>query len=191
MLRPSPEHAKAAEATGYGTAARRPTGIAVSPETMLAAAAVLISVVAYLGTRRLEIRLRRADLMQTYTTEFHSSPQLRTMFLEIIYERLSIDDEFYGTDRELDLLYLLDQLNVVGYLCRSRVLRFREIVPSVIGYAAIRTWDNQVVRDYLEHVRVLDHAGGYAAVSGFPYFERLGRRLSKLRTNPVPVATPT
>jgi len=170
--------------TGYGTAARRTLGAAVSLETMLAAAAVVISLLAFVGTRRLEIRLRRADLMQSYTTEFHTSPPLRTMFLEIIYDRLAIDDTFYDTDRELALLYLLDQLNVVGYLSRSRVLRFREIVPTVLGYAAIRTWDNQVVRDYLERLRTLDHAGGYAAVSGFPYYEQLAKRLSKLKTSP-------
>jgi len=59
-------------------------------------------------TRTAERRLRRAELIRSYTNDFYLSRDVVELFMDIDHERFNYDSTFLGSDRELALIHLLD-----------------------------------------------------------------------------------
>ncbi|MGE0298305.1 hypothetical protein [Pseudonocardia sp.] len=152
-------------------------------EAIVGSLAVVVTVLLFLATRARDLRLKRADLLRSYTADLYASAETADLFMDIDHERFTYDDAtFLGTSRELALIKLLDYFNAVGYYWRRRVLLIEDILPTTIAYALLRTWEDPSVRRYLQQIKKWDEER-FIAEAGFQYFEELAIVLSLLRTD--------
>jgi hypothetical protein len=145
--------------------------------SLIAALAVVITALSYLASRSREMRMKRTDLVRSYTQDLYSEPELGAIFMDIDHDRLVYGADFLGSPKELALIKMLDYMNSVGHSWRQRVLSLRDIMPTTIAYAILRTWENGAVREYLRQIRAWDEerfASGY----GFRYFKDLAITIS-------------
>lgn len=141
-------------------------------------AALLIAVVTYLCSRQRELRIRRAELVRTYTNDLYADQAVAQLFMDIDHDRLG-DWKIAGSKNELTLIRLLDHFNAMGHNLKRGVLRVDDIMPTTLAYAALRTWENTAVREYLRHIAQEDRKN-YAAGLGFRYFEELATEIAWL-----------
>jgi hypothetical protein len=123
-------------------------------------------------TRTAERRRRRAELIRSYTNDFHLSRDVVELFMDIDHERFNYDSTFLGSDRELALIHLLDNFNALGHSWRRHVISLNDLLPTTLAYAALRTWENPSVRRYLSQIQIWDE-NRYWPGLGFRYFEDL------------------
>lgn len=116
--------------------------------------------------------MRRAELIRNYTNDFYLSTHITTTFMDIDHGRFVYSDEFLGTEDELALIHLLDYFNNVGHNVRRGVVTLDDLVPTTVGYAALRTWEDPEVRKYLGQITVWDE-DRYVPGSAYRYFEEL------------------
>lgn len=107
-------------------------------------------------TRTAERRLRRAELIRSYTNDFYLSRDVVELFMDIDHERFNYDSTFLGSDRELALIHLLDNFNALGHSWRRHVISLNDLLPTTLAYAALRTWENPSVRRYLSQIQIWD-----------------------------------
>lgn len=92
--------------------------------------------------------------------------------MDIDHERFKYDPTFLGSDRELVLIHLLDNFNALGHSWRRHVISLNDLLPTTLAYAALRTWANPSVRQYLSQIQIWDE-NRYWPGLGFRYFEDL------------------
>jgi hypothetical protein len=149
-----------------------------STDAALSAAAIIVAALTYIGTKRREMRIRRAELVRAYTTEFYADPGVTALFMDIDYDRLG-NGHLAGSSRELSLIRLLDYFNAMGHNWKRGVLKLDDIFPTTLAYAALRTWENEAVRKYLLQIKKWDEER-YAPGSGFRYFEQFAIEIAFL-----------
>jgi hypothetical protein len=145
-------------------------------DLLLSALGVVVAVVTYLHSRSRERRLRRAELVRAYTGDFYGDPEVTAVFLAVDHGRYRLTDADLGTAAELALIHLLDILNIVGHNWKRGVLRLEDIVPTTIGYDAVRVYEDSAVQWYLKKVAGWD-VERYCAGTGFAYFQALAKAL--------------
>ena len=153
--------------------------MAITLEQATAVTGIGVALLTYYRTRAAERRLRRAEFIRNYTNDFYLSPDITSLFMSIDYDRSVFDEELTGTDRELALIHLLDYFNALGYNWKRRVVSLDDILPTTLGYAALRVWENPSVRRYLVLIRRSDEKR-YLKASGFRYFEELAIEVALL-----------
>lgn len=149
-------------------------------QSLIALAAVVATVVTFVATRRQELRLKRAELVRTYTTDLYATSSVLALFTDIDHNRFVYTNALIDTDREVALIQLLDHFNSIGHNVHEKVLSLADIMPTTMAYAILRTWEDKGVRTYLEQIRTWDEERfipGY----GFRYFELLAIRIHNLR----------
>jgi hypothetical protein len=143
--------------------------------------AVLVSIGTAIASRSRDRRTKTAELVRTYTRDLYANREVLEMFQDIDQDRFDMQlDELVGAHAEIVLVQLLDHLNSIAHNTRRGVLSLRDIMPTTIAYAIVRTWENDAVRRYLRQVRVWDRerfVPGY----GFRYFEELAIEISAIR----------
>ncbi|GHH62533.1 hypothetical protein [Lentzea cavernae] len=140
------------------------------------ALAVLVAVITYLGSKHREMLMRRAELVRGYTNDLYSDAAVVDLFMEI--DRNDIRDvPIAGSDREVVLIRLLDQMNAMGHNWNRGVLKLEDIFPTTLAYAVLRVWKNPIVQEYLRHIKKSDEEN-YVPGSGFLYFEKLAAAIS-------------
>ncbi|MET9761197.1 hypothetical protein ABZ016_19365 [Streptomyces sp. NPDC006372] len=97
--------------------------------------------------------------------------------MDIDHDRFKYDESILGTEKELDLIRFLDYFNMVGHNWRRGVMPISDILPTSIGYAVLRSWQNPEVRAYLRQIRKWDEER-YSSSAGFLYFEELAIQLA-------------
>jgi hypothetical protein len=119
-----------------------------------------------------------------YTNDFYSGTDLTSLFMEIDHGVFTFEDQDLNTQKALDLIHLLDFFNAVGHNWKRGIVSLDDIVPTTIGYAAVRAWNDPVVQSYLDRVHQWD-LDRYQPGTGFRYFTELGRTLDQRRTRPL------
>ena len=87
------------------------------------------------------------------------------------------------TDAELSLIRLLDFFNMVGHNWKQGVLMLADIIPTTIGYAAVRVHRDAAVQSYLAQIAAWDEER-YRPGTGFGYFRQLATELESACTRP-------
>ena len=147
-------------------------------EAIFTGIAVVVSILIYGLGRRNERRLRQADLLRAYTNDFYQDPSVTAIFMAVDYERYLLTEEDYDTEAELSLIRLLDFLNIVGHNWKRGVLDLTDIVPTTVGYAAVRVHRDPIVKKYLARTKRWDDEL-YNPDTGFRYFEQLAEALEE------------
>lgn len=145
----------------------------------LALLAVLVAVATYVGTSRRERAIRRAELIQAYTTEFYQSEDLYRLFADLDYDRFVFSQDrthWLGSDPERAVVHMLDLFNSLGLNWYRRVIATKDIQGTTLGYAMLRARDSSEMRKYLEFVQGhdQDHLGTGVP---FEFFQRLAGEL--------------
>jgi hypothetical protein len=141
-------------------------------ERATAVIAIIVTLLTYYRTRAAERRLRRSELIRNYTNDFYLNPDVTAIFMDIDHDRFVYDELFLGSDRELALIHLLDYFNALGHNWKRRIVSLDDLLPTTLTYAALRTWENADVRQYLRQIQAWDEER-YVQGSGFRYFEEL------------------
>ena len=120
----------------------------------------------------------RADWMFQATMNFHKETKLYTLFNRIDYEefefvlKLKADGGDLGSEKEMELIFLLDFLNGVCAAYEADIFKEEYLVLSTLGYAIQRTARNAVVRAYLAHVQKHDFKLETKGLYSFGFFRR-------------------
>jgi hypothetical protein len=151
----------------------------VGAEALVAAVAIVVSVIIYARTTVRERAVRRAELVRTYSTDLSQDQSLMDLFTDIDYERFRFvdsEDSWLGKRPEQDLVRLLDLFNSVGHNWQQKVVRLDDIHGTTLGYAILRAYEDEGVQAYLGHVAIwdADHLGTGVP---FEFFQRLARAL--------------
>ncbi len=101
---------------------RTGTDMDASWDAAIKITAVVVAALTYFGSKRREIRIRRAELVRAYTNDFYADDEFLALFMDIDYNRLGTEP-IVGSDRELAVIRLLDFLNAMGHNWRRGVLR--------------------------------------------------------------------
>lgn len=153
----------------------------VGAEALVAAVAIVVSVIIYARTTVRERAVRRAELVRTYSTDLSQDQSLMDLFTDIDYERfrfVASQETWLGKRPEQDLVRLLDLFNSIGHNWQQKVVRLDDIHGTTLGYAVLRAYEDEDVRGYLGHVATwdADHLGTGVP---FEFFQRLARALSE------------
>src|SRR4051812_30891034 len=116
----------------------------------LAVLALLATVGTYIATRVRDTRTKTAELVRTYSRDLYASPPVLELFQQIDHGEFRYSQELVGTDRETVLIELLDHMNSIGHNVRRGVLSVRDILPTTIAYAVVRTYNDPHVQQYLD-----------------------------------------
>jgi hypothetical protein len=153
----------------------------VEAQLWIAMAALFISVTTYIWSRIREAAIRRAELVKSYTDTFYSSKEVSALFLRIDYEGYVFSESILNTPSEIILIHFLDLLNSIALHYHNRVLRWRDIAGTTLGYAIVRTYQDKEIQKYL--TRIDAHGVAHSGVShsgtgtAFRYFRELGKYL--------------
>jgi hypothetical protein len=153
-----------------------------SLEAVSTAAAAVIAIVAYVGSSRRDRSLHRAELVHAFSSEFAADDVLSDLFMDIDYGRFRFDADgaagWLGHTGERNPIRLLDLFNSVGHNVSRGVLSIRDIQGTTLGYAIMRTYADEQITRYLDHVDRWDksHRGTGAA---FHYFRELAVELER------------
>src|SRR3954454_12033151 len=120
-----------------------------------AVVAVVVAIATYIGTSRRERAIRRAELIQTYTTEFYWSDEIFDLFTDLDYDRFSFvenHETWLGAKPERAAVHMLGLFNSLGLNWCRGVVSARDIQGTTLGYAMLRARDSSEMRRYLEFV---------------------------------------
>lgn len=148
-------------------------------EATVAIVAAGITVATWALNSRASRLTQRAEFIRNCTNDFYGSRALTSIFMDIDHDRFRYDASMLGTDKELDLIQYLDYFNAVGHNWCRGVVKIADIMPTTIGYAALRSWENDGVRAYLQQIRRWDEER-YSVSTGFIYFEELAIQIGWL-----------
>jgi len=153
----------------------------LSLENDLAIAALLVAVATYLGTSRRERAIRRAELIQTFTSEFYQSDEIYRLFADIDYDRFVFSEDrtnWLGAGPERAVVHMLDLFNSLGLNWCRGVISTTDVQGTTIGYAMLRAFESAEVRRYLQfvHGHDQDHLGTGVP---FEFFQTLAADLEE------------
>jgi hypothetical protein len=155
-------------------------------QVLIGVGALFISATTYVWSRVREAAIRRAELVKSYTDSFYASRELSELFLKIDYEGLKFSEALLNTRAEVQLIHFLDLLNSIALHYFNRVLGWQDISGTTLGYALVRTHEDEGVRKYLTRIDSWDaeHSGTGAA---FRFFRELGDSLKRKPGSAFPV----
>lgn len=140
---------------------------------------LLVAVATYIGTSRRERAIRRAELVQTFTSEFYQVDEVYRLFADIDYERFEFSDDrdsWLGAAPERAVVHMLDIFNSLGLNWYRRVISTRDILGTTIGYAILRAFESVEMRRYLQFVHGHDQEHLGTGVP-FEFFQILASEL--------------
>ena len=120
----------------------------------------------------------RADWMFQATMTFHKEAKLYKLFHQIDYGEFEFSLQLrsqggdLGSEKEGDLIFLLDFLNGVCAAYEADIFKEEYLVMSTLGYAIQRLAKSAVVRAYLEHVERHDLRIETNGLYSFGFFRR-------------------
>ena len=127
----------------------------LSLDNGLGLATVLVAVATYIGTSRRERAIRRAELVQTFTSEFYQADEVFRLFADIDYDRFVFSEDresWLGAAPERAVVHMLDIFNSLGLNWYRRVISTRDVQGTTIGYALLRAFESVEMRKYLQFV---------------------------------------
>jgi hypothetical protein len=141
------------------------------------ALAVIVSILTYVGVHRRERRLKRAELVQTWTRALIDHPALMDTFLRIDHQRFKLSEMADCSPIERNFISLMDLLNSICYHRAAGVIKRNDLKGTSLSYAIARTYANSEVQAWLKLVGDHDASLGLDKQFGFYYFKKVGREM--------------
>jgi hypothetical protein len=143
-------------------------------QALVGLATLLLGVITYLINSQREKAIRRAELVRAYTCQFSGDQDLVNLFTEIDYSRFRFerDEHWLGQKPEQTVVRLLDLFNSVGHNWGRKVLTLQDVEGTTLGYALLRAYRDDHIREYL---RFVDHWDAAHSGTGraFEHFRRV------------------
>jgi hypothetical protein len=114
-------------------------------------ATVLVAALTYLGTSRRDPAIRRrADLVETFNSEFHRSEDIYGLFADIELDRSVFPEgrtSWLSADPERTVVHLLDLFNSLGLNWYRGVISIKDIQGTTMGCAMLRAFESAEMRE--------------------------------------------
>ena len=99
-----------------------------------------------------------------------------SLYRKIEYNKLVIDEDFYKSKEQIQLISLLSFIEFIAYLENMQLISLAD-VDNIFGYYIMRVYNNANVRKYRDALRELDNSSSVS----FPNLEILSNKLKLLK----------